>query len=306
MNGETILVTGAAGFVGSAVRKLFEQRGDRVIALDQNAETEPGVSNIVCDLTDIHRLHATLHNHQIDGIVHCGALSGPMLARDNPHALVRVNVNGTANLLEVARIHGIPRFLYCSSAGAYGNTPPGPVPEDVALLPTNVYGATKAAGEQLAASYASQFGLDTVSLRFSWIYGPRRMTDCVIRTMILDALDGHPTRVPFGRGFHRQFVHIDDAASAVVAAFDQRLLPRRNYTVTGGSYETLDEVAGIVRRVLPSADIDLAIGPDPADDIQHRFDITAASQDFGYKPRVSLEDGIRSYSDWLRFHRAAR
>lgn len=304
MKGETILVTGAAGFVGNAVRKLLEQRGSSVVALDQIAETEPGVANIVCDLTDIHRLHALVGFQHIDGIVHCGALSGPMLARDNPHALVCVNVSGTANLLEIARIYRIQRFLYCSSAGAYGNTPSGPVSEDVVLQPTNVYGATKAAGEQLASSYASQFGIDSVSLRFSWIYGPRRMTDCVIRTMIVDALNGRPTRMPFGGGFHRQFVNIDDAANAVVAAFDRRRLPRRNYTVTGGSYETLDEVASIVRRVLPNADIDLATGPDPGDDIQHRFDISAASRDFGYVPHVSLESGIRAYSDWLKAHRA--
>jgi nucleoside-diphosphate-sugar epimerase len=300
---ETILVTGAAGFVGYAVRQMLERRGSKVVALDLVAETEPGVANLVCNLTDVHRLHALLKDSRIDGIIHCGGLSGPMLARDNPNALVQVNVVGTENLLEAARIHGISRFVYCSSAGAYGNTPPGPVREDVALCPTNVYGATKAAGEQLVSSYASQYGIDGVSLRLSWVYGPRRATDCVIRTMLVDALDGRPTRMPFGQGFYRQFVHIDDVARALVSALDRKGLPRRNYTVTGGSYVTLDQVATIVSRVLPDANIELALGPDPGDDLQQRFDISAAERDLDYLPAVSLEDGIHHYSGWLRSRR---
>lgn len=300
---QTILLTGAAGFLGHAVRTIFEARGDRVIALDRIPQTEAGVPNHVCDLTEIHRLHELVRDEAIQGVVHCGALSGAMLARDNPYALVQTNVVGTANLLELARIRGIRRFLHCSSAGAYGTTPPGPVPEDVALWPTNVYGATKAAGEHLAAAYSSEHGLDAVSLRFSWIYGPRRTTDCVIRTMLVDAIDRRATHLSFGRGYHRQFIHIDDAAGALVAAYDRPALPLRSYTVTGGDFSTLDELATLVRAVLPGARIELEDGPDPADDVQHRFDITAASRDFGYVPAVSLEAGIRGYADWLRAHR---
>jgi nucleoside-diphosphate-sugar epimerase len=305
MNAQTVLVTGAAGFVGGAVRLLLEGRGTEVIALDRVSQSHDGASNIECDVTDIHRLHALVKHRGIGGIIHCGGLSGPMLARDNPHALVQVNILGTANLLEVARIHGISRFVYCSSAGAYGNTPEGPVSEDIALRPTNVYGASKAAGEQLVASYARQYGVDGVSLRLSWVYGPRRATDCVIRSMVEDALDGRPTRMPFGRGFHRQFVHIDDAASALLAALDLSELPQQSYTVTGGTYVTLDNVAGIVQQILPQADIDLDIGPDPTDDIQQRFDISAARRDLNYRPAVSLEDGIRRYTAWLVSRRAA-
>jgi UDP-glucuronate 4-epimerase len=294
-----MLITGGAGFLGNAVCALLESRGTPVVAIDRIAATENDRKIVLCDITDIHRLHALVAEHEIGGIVHCGAYSGPMVARNNPHSMVQVNIVGTANVLELARIHQIPRFVYCSSASAYGNTPEGPVPEDVAMHPTSVYGASKVAGEQLVASYSRQYGVDGVSLRLSWVYGPRRSTDCIIRTMIEDALRRRPTRIPFGRDFYRQFIHVQDAAAALVAALDLQRLPRRSYTVTGGSYVTLGEVGDIVRRVLPQADILLEPGPDPVDDLQRCFDISAAMNDLGYKPSLSLEQGIRSYATWL-------
>lgn len=293
-----ILVTGAAGLIGNKVRQILEERGDRVVAIDRLAGSGTFGPVTECDLGDIHRLHELARNG-IEGVIHCGAHSGPMVARDNPISMVQVNIVGTANMLEVARLHGAKRFVYCSSASVYGPTPPAPVPEDVALHPSTVYAASKVAGEQLVATYASQFGLNGTSLRLSWVYGPRRTTDCMIRTMLTDAQAGRPTRAPFGRHLPRQFIHVEDAAGALVTTFDEPSLPRRIYTVTGGSCKTLGEVADIVRELYPQADIELGEGLDPADDIQCEFDISAAKRDLGYAPRYELSDGIRGYAEWL-------
>jgi UDP-glucuronate 4-epimerase len=132
-----------------------------------------------------------------------------------------------------------------------------------------------------------------------WVYGPRRTTDCIIRAMITDALAGKPTRLAFGQNFYRQFIHVDDAARALVTAFEQPGLPRDTYNVTGGSYLTFPEIADAVRTVLPSADISIVEGDDPVDDRQTRFDIAAARRDLGFSPGISLVEGIRSYADWL-------
>jgi nucleoside-diphosphate-sugar epimerase len=304
MSEPTILVTGAAGLLGNAVRVLLETNGRKVLAIDRLPAAGDGREIIVCDLGDVHRLHALAVENRITGIVHCGAHSGPMVARDNPHSMVQVNIVGTANMLEIARIHGA-RFVFCSSTSAYGDTPDGPVPEDVPMAPTSVYGASKVAGEQLVSAYARQYGVDGVSLRLSWVYGPRRTTDCVIRTMIADALAGRPTRIPFGRDFHRQFIHVEDAARALVMALDKPGLPRRTYNVTGGTYLTLAEIAEVVRGVLPGADIELGPGADPVDDTQRRFDISAVERDLGYRPAISLEQGVSTYADWLRARAAA-
>ena len=298
ISAKPILVTGAAGLIGNKVRQILDERGDRVIAVDRQTGSDTFGQVIACDLGDVHRAHE-LTRDGISGVIHCGAHSGPMVARDNPHSIVQVNIVGTANVLEVARVHKATRFIYCSSTSAYGPTPPGPVPEDVTMRPSTIYGASKVAGEQLVSTYASQYELNGTSLRLSWVYGPRRTTDCVIRTMITDAQAGRPTRVEFGRDFPRQYIHVNDAAAALVMAFDKIVLPRRSYTITGGTYKTLGQIADIVRAQFPLADIELGAGSDPVDDVQHEFDISAARRDLGYSPRYDLEKGIGEYAAWL-------
>jgi nucleoside-diphosphate-sugar epimerase len=228
-----------------------------------------------------------------------------MVARDNPYLIVQSNIVGTANILELARVKGMRRVVYCSSVSAFGNTPAGLdlVPEDVVLKPTSVYGASKAAGEQLLEGYRQQHGVDSVSLRPGWVYGPGRTTDCAIRTMIEDAQAERPTSFPFGRDFYRQYVHVQDVADAILLALDAKELPRRSYTINGGTYLTLGDVAAIVRKVLPSARIEMGPGGDPIDDVQARFDLSAAERDLGFRPRIGLEEGIRSYAGWLAARR---
>ncbi|MFI0846456.1 NAD-dependent epimerase/dehydratase family protein [Mesorhizobium sp. IMUNJ 23232] len=291
----TILLTGAAGLIGRAVHRTLRERGDHVIAVDRSG----GDEIVACDLGETHRLYDLAAS--ATATVHCGAISGPMVARDNPYLIIQSNVAGTANILELARVRKMRRVVTCSSVSAYGNTPAGLdlVPEDVPLKPTSVYGASKAAGEHLLDGYALQHGLDGVSIRPAWVYGPGRTTDCAIRTMILDAQAGRSTHFPFGRDFYRQYVHVDDVATALVLALDAEKLPRRSYTITGGSYVVLAEVARTMKMVLPQADITMGAGRDPVDDVQARFDISAAKRDLGYSPKVPLEEGIRAYADWL-------
>ncbi len=298
---ETILLTGAAGLIGRALHRRLLDRGDTVVAIDRIGSE--GIH--VCDLTEVHRLHEL--GAAATAALHCGAISGPMVARDNPHLIVQSNIVGTANILELARIRRMRRVVFLSSVSAYGNTPEGvdPVPEDVVLSPTSVYGASMVAGEALVAGYQRQHGLDAVSLRPSWVYGPGRTTACAIREMIEDAQAGRSTHFAFGRDFFRQYVHVEDVADAILLALDASGLRQSAYTITSGDHRTLGEVAGIVRKVLPSVEITMEPGRDPIDDVQARFDISAAQSDLGYKPRIALEDGIRSYAEWLAARRQA-
>lgn len=294
------LVTGAGGLVGRGVAAHLRDRGDRVIGIDRTASGEGDERIIDCDLRDTHRLHQLASGPDLDTIIHCGAHSGPMVARDNPYDLVAVNVLGTANVVEVARIRRLRRFVNCSSVSVYGSTIAGPVLEDVPLHPSTVYGATKLAAEHLVTAYAREHRLDAVSLRLSWVYGPNRTTSCLLRRMLVDAIEGRPTDVEWGADFPRQYIHVDDAAAALVSAVDAPSVGQRAYNVTGGSYQTLSETADVVRRVLPQAEIRLGNGDDPSDDVQHRFDITAAERDLGYVPAVSLETGIRRFAEAMK------
>lgn len=292
---ETILLTGAAGLIGRALHRLLIDRGDTVVAIDRIG----GDGIVACDLTETHRLHEL--GAAATAVLHCGAISGPMVARDDPHLIVQSNIVGTANILELARIRRMRRVVFLSSVSAYGDTPAGidPVPENVVLAPSSVYGASKVAGEALAAGYRRQHGVDAVSIRPSWVYGPGRTTACAIRDMILDAQAGRPTHFPFGRDFFRQYVHVDDVAAAILLALDAATLRQRVYTITGGDYRTLAAVADVVRGALPGASITMDPGGDPIDDLQARFDISAAAADLGYRPSITLEAGIRAYATWL-------
>lgn len=295
-----VLVTGAAGLIGHAVHRQLESAGTRVLALDRHGGTVEGLSVERCDVGDIHRLYALTSGIALDGVIHCGAYSGPMVELDNPNAIVTVNIGGTANVLELARARDVRRLVFSSSTSVYGDTPEGPLAEDQVLRSANVYAASKVAGEHLVEAYARRYGVNATSLRLSWVYGPRRTTQCAIATMLRDALSGRPTHFPFGADFRRQYLYVEDAAAALVAAYRTERCGQMAYNVTGGTNLTLEEIAGRVTALLPRAAITCAPGRDPVDTVQGEFDIAAAERDFGYRPTWTLDDGLRRYADWLR------
>ena len=296
-----IVVTGSAGLIGFGVASRLAREGRTVIGTDRIQPREDGgFPSTDAELTDVHKLHA-ICSGDIAAIVHCGAVSGPMLGRDNPRAVIETNVAGTANLLEIARQRGV-RLVFCSSTSAYGNTAAGldPVPEDAPLAANDVYGATKASGDILTRAYVAQTGLDAVVLRFSWVYGPRRRTTCVVREMIQDAQAGRATALPYGSGFTRQYVYIDDVVGAVIAALGTgEFGSQRAFNITGGQRLEFGEIADAVRRALPEAQISLGEGADPEDQSHGRFDISAAARVLGWQPKVAFEDGVRDYARWL-------
>jgi len=297
----TVLVTGASGLIGQRVAVLLSAAGRRVIATDVVAAPDSEVPVVECDLRDRAAVEALLPaDAPLDGIVHCGGFSGPMVGTSTPQLLLDVNVGGTTNLLELGRQHRLRRFVFASTATAYGRTTGELVDETALPRPENIYAASKLACEALVTDYARHYAAGALNLRLAWVYGPRRTTDCVIRDLLLDAQAGRPTRLPFGHGFPRQFMHVDDAARALVLALDAEVAePERAYNVTGEDRTTLDEVARIVAEVVPGADIELAPGPDPLDVEQGLFDTTAARRDLGFVPEIGLREGIVSYAAWL-------
>ena len=296
-----VVVTGSAGLIGFGVAARLAQEGRAVIGTDRIQPREDGgFPSTDAELTDVHKLHA-ICSGDVAAIVHCGAVSGPMLGRDNPRAVIETNIAGTANLLEIARQRDV-RLVFCSSTSAYGNTAVGldPVPEDAPLAGDDIYGATKASGDILTRAYVAQTGLDAIVLRFSWVYGPRRRTTCVVREMIKDAQVERATTLPYGRGFTRQYVYIDDIVSAVIAALDaSETGSQRAFNITGGERLEFGEIVDAVRASVPGAQITLGAGADPEDQSHGRFDISAAARVLGWQPQVAFADGVRKYAGWL-------
>jgi nucleoside-diphosphate-sugar epimerase len=225
-----------------------------------------------------------------------------MLARDDPYAICNANVIGTMNLLEASRRSGIERFVYCSSASAYGDTPPPPVPDDAPLRAVDVYSASKGAGDLMLGAYRAQHSLDAVSLRISNGYGPRRRTRCALKTMIDNALNEVPTHMSWGRGYGRSYLYVNDAVRAIDAAVRASQVGQWSYNITGAEFLMMEDIAAIVRRLFPGAVITMQPGIDEFGYRRERLDISAAQRDLKWQPLFTLEQGIAAYAEWLSGH----
>ncbi len=302
MTTETVLVTGSSGFIGFAVARALAETGRQVVGLDPVSPVQElsGVTTVQEELGDVQQMAELLRARKVEAVVHAGGISGPMLAQDDPYAICTANVIGSANLIEAARLHGVRRFVTCSSAAAFGDTPPAPVPDDAPLRPINLYGATKGAGDLILAAYRAQHGLDGISLRLSSVYGPGRQTDCAIRTMLSNALAGRPTHFDWGIGHRRHYLFVSDAVAAILCAIEAAPTGQFAYNIAGPDFVDMTRIGEIVSALVPGADITFASGPDPLGYRREELDISAATRDLGFAPKFEIEKGIEAYLTWLR------
>lgn len=288
-----VLVTGAYGLIGHQTVLALRAAGFEAAPTDILSERpiDAAFDASPLAIAGVDPICRFLKANRIEAIVHAAGVSGPMLAKDQPHSVLSTNVGGVIDLYEAARLASIRRVVLLSSAAAYGETQEAAVDERVPLRATDAYGVSKICSERIAHAYA-RHGVETVVLRPCWVYGPRRRTTCVIKTMITDALRGQPTFLPYGAGFPRQFVHVADVAEAVGAALTCSKGTRSVYNVADGGRYHLDELSKLVSERLPSAQIDLASGPDPDDVICGQLDISAGEADLAWRPRIDLRTGI--------------
>lgn len=299
-----ILVTGAAGFIGRVVVSKLVARGRMVIGTDVVAPAEMNASTFaVADARDVLRHAALLASAPVDGIVHTGGISGPMLAGDNPAELFDINVRSTVQLLELARTFGLRRFVGCSSVSAYGDLGAAEaVSEAMPLRASTVYGSSKAMADLAIQTYASRFGLSATALRIGWVYGPGRRTDAILQPMIRSGFGGQPFRLARGADQPLQFVHVDDVADALLAALDAAGPLRPAYNINGAEVMSVTGIADLVRAAVPEARIEIGGGMLDDTDQQGTMLLDAAAADLGWTPHHRLEAGIAAYVEWLRTH----
>lgn len=293
MTSGRVLITGAYGLIGHETVLALRSAGFDVVPSDILSE-RPGdaaFEAVPLAISGVAPILQILKDHRIGSIVHTAGVSGPMLGKSRPHSVLSTNVGGALDLYEAARLASVQRIVLTSSAGAYGDTGEGIVDESMPLKATSAYGVSKLCAEQIAHAYA-RHDVESVILRPSWVYGHRRRTECVIKMMITDALAHAPTRLPYGAGFSRQFVHVSDVAASVHAALTISAGVQRAYNISDGMLYPLDEVARLVRDRLPLARIDLADGPDPDDILCGQLDISAARAGLDWEPRIDLPTGI--------------
>ena len=307
----SILVTGCGGFIGYAVANALRAGGREVVGYDlaPPAEGPPAWPVEIGDLADAHRLHDAMRRRGVRRVLHLGAASGPMVLSDNPAALFALNIGGAVNVFEAARQAKVERVVFLSSNAAYGPDERRPIVEAQPLLASEPYGASKVAGEAIMRAYRWRFGLDAVALRVGVGYGPRRITTSEPREMLANALAGRPTVYPWGVGYRRLWTYLDDIVAAVIAALDAPAEsirePLRAYNIAGPEFAPLDELAEIVRELVPGAEIRLGDGWNPEDVRTAPLALDAAARDLGWAPKVRVRDGLARYCDWMRSRNAA-
>jgi UDP-glucuronate 4-epimerase len=303
----TVLVTGAAGFIGRSLALGLRKAGDRVVGLDLAACPVPATFAMfrVADLCDQHALADFLDCARPETVVHAGGASGLMVWRETPSRIVDANLCGTANLLEAARRAGVRRLVLCSTVMVYGDRAAGPIGEDTPLRPLSVYAATKVGAEALLRAYAIERGLEGVTLRIGHVYGPGRRTACHIRTIVEDALASRPTAIAESGRARRQYVHVADVVEALIRAVVAPLDAPAVFNITAGELHSLEELLPLAREVLGHERVTVGQGEPAADYQTGRLDIAAAARGLGWRPSIPLAEGLQSYATALAEGRGA-
>jgi UDP-glucuronate 4-epimerase len=300
-----ILLTGAAGLIGMALSPTLLARGHQVVRIDITDFGRDDRDLCLLSLNDRGALDRLIRDHELDAIIHCGAISGPMLAKGEPLKLVTANIDATALLLDLARVHAMRRFVFCSSISVYGDVGAAAITEATPLRPTSVYGASKVACEQLIQGFAAEYGVDGVSLRIGRVYGPYRRANCYLGALIRDAASGRETEIPCDPAFIYHYVYVDDVAGAIIAALDAPRLVHREYNVGSGEALTMPHIVQAVADVVPGLRARLTPGKDDVPDRQTAFETALIGQDLGWGPRFDVRRGMTAYRKAIAAGQAA-
>jgi len=312
---ERILVTGAAGFIGSSLVDKLLAEGREVVAYDSfdpyypeeqkyrnlaSAMAQPGFELVRGDIRDVKTVEQVFEHGRFDGVVHLAALAGVRPSLQRPADYADVNVNGTTVLLEAATRNGNPRFVFASSSSVYGEREDGPFREsDPVERPISPYAATKRAGELMAHTFHHAHGLSVTCARIFTAYGPRQRPDLAIRKFAELMLAGELLPVYGDGSALRDFTFIGDLVEGLVRALDTDLGFRILNLGAGRSVVLRDVIHELERALGVVAQLDLQ-SRQPGEVTKTWSDTSAAREALGYEPRTSLTEGIDRFVDWLR------
>jgi UDP-glucuronate 4-epimerase len=317
----TVLLTGAAGFIGYHVADALLASGERVIGVDNlnpyydvrlkqarlaRLEGRPGFAFCIADVADREAIHDLVgHNNDIDSIVHLAAQAGVRHSLVDPYAYVQSNVMGHLVVLEAARLLPKLRHLvYASSSSVYGANSAMPFSEkDRVDTPLSLYAATKRADELMSHAYAHLHGLPQTGLRFFTVYGPWGRPDMAYYAFASAIVAGEPITVYDGGRLRRDFTYVDDIVAGVVGCLDRPpvgALPARILNIGNHRSEPVSTLVALLEQALGRRAI-LHDAPRPAADVQETFaSVDAIAALAGFSPATSLAEGIPRFAAWFK------
>ena len=312
-----LLVTGGAGFIGShLVDHLLKTDVAQITVVDDfNNFYEPEIkrANIrehlkdprytlaEIDIRNRAALETIFNQQNVDCIVHLAARAGVRPSLSEPQLYTETNINGTVNLLDLARQHNIKQFVFGSSSSVYGINAKVPFSEDDPIRqPISPYAATKAAGELLCHTYSHLYGLRCVCLRFFTVYGPRQRPDLAIHKFAKLISQNKPIPV-FGDGTtRRDYTYVDDIIDGVLAAIHYDKSHYEVFNLGESRTVELRELISLLEKELDARAIINRQPPQPGDVPQTFADITKARALLGYNPQTQIEAGLRRFVEWFR------
>jgi UDP-glucuronate 4-epimerase len=329
----TVLVTGAAGFIGSHVSERLLARGETVVGLDNlndyyevslkearlaRLQTHAGFRFVRADVADRPALEAMAAQFRPARVVHLAAQAGVRYSLVNPHAYIEANLTGFANLLEVCRHGRVEHLVYASSSSVYGSNGRLPFTEhDTVDHPLSLYAATKKANELMAHTYSHLYGLPTTGLRFFTVYGPWGRPDMALFLFTRAMLEDRPIDV-YNRGeMVRDFTYIDDIVEGVVRvldrpaepdpAFDPRQpdpatshAPYRLFNIGNSRPVPLGDYIAAIEQALGRTARRNLLPIQPGDVTATAADTSALDAWVGFKPSTPVDEGVRRFVEWYR------
>jgi UDP-glucuronate 4-epimerase len=324
MSDQTVLVTGAAGFIGYHVARRLLAEGRHVVGMDNlNSYYDPalkqsrlnilrgnsGFSFVQTDLADRPSMASLFAKHRFAAVVHLAAQAGVRHSIDHPHAYVDANLDGFVNVLEGCRHNECRHLIYASSSSVYGANTKLPFSvDDKTDTPISLYAATKKANELMAHSYSHLYRLPVTGLRFFTIYGPWGRPDMAIFLFAKAIVEGTPIKL-FNHGkMRRDFTYIDDVTRVILRLVDRipasggraGQAPAQVYNVGNHHPEELTHVVALLETELGRAAVKEMLPMQPGDVTETFADVGDLMRDVGFRPETSIEDGIRNFVAWYR------
>lgn len=308
-----VLITGAAGFIGAALARRLLERGDSVVGVDnlnyyypvrlkqaRLAELKsPGFRFEEIDISDRKALPGLFASGNFDCVVNLAAQAGVRYSIENPWSYVESNLVGFVNVLECCRHFPVGHLVYASSSSVYGGNTKVPFSEDDRVdSPVSLYAATKKSGELMASCYSSLYGIHATGLRFFTVYGPWGRPDMSPSLFASAILHGEPIKVFNNGDMLRDFTYIDDIIEGVVRVMDRAPQRHEVYNIGCGTpVRLMDFISEIENALGRKAEMKM-LPMQPGDVYQTYADTSKLERDFGYRPSVSLHEGIGRFIGW--------